>query len=301
MTHDHTSHQKTYGKAFAIGIGLNVIYIIVEVVYGFMIDSTALLADAGHNTSDVLSLIFAWFAMSVAQKRPSQKYTFGLRRSTILVSLLNALMLFGAAALIGWEALRKLYNPVEVAGQTVMIVAGIGIVINTATALLFIKGQKEDLNIKGAFLHMAADAGVSVGVVVSGLLITLTGAMWIDPVTSFVILIAIVYSTWSLFTDSVDLALDAVPQDIDIDEVNEYFTEKEGVRSFHDLHIWAMSTTENALSVHLVLNDQANSDELLKNIKRELREKFDIHYSTIQTEVTHMNDSLSEDSSANNA
>ena len=292
MPHNHDSHQKTYGKAFAIGIGLNVAYIVVEVVYGLMIDSSALLADAGHNTSDVLSLIFAWFAMSMASKRPSRKYTYGLRRSTILVSILNALMLFGAAGLIGWEAWHKLYNPVEIAGETVMIVAGVGIVINTATALLFMKGQKDDLNIKGAFLHMAADAGVSVGVVVSGLLIYQTGVMWIDPVTSFIILIVIVYSTWSLFTDSIDLALDAVPDDIDMAEVEQYFKEKPEIKSFHDLHIWAMSTTENALSVHLVLNRQADTDQLLKTTKQELSEKFDIGYSTIQTEEADMEDSL---------
>ncbi|WP_340102876.1 cation diffusion facilitator family transporter [Rhodohalobacter sp. 8-1] len=292
MSHNHISHAKTYGKSFALGIGLNIAYIIIEVVYGLMIDSSALLADAGHNTSDVLSLLFAWFAMSVAQKRPSQKYTYGLRRSTILVSILNALMLFGAAGIIGWEAWQKLYDPVEVAGQTVMIVAGVGIVINTATALLFIKGQKEDLNIKGAFLHMAADAGVSVGVVLSGLLIYQTGVMWIDPVTSFIILIVIVYSTWDLFTDSIDLALDAVPEDINIDEVEKYFREKPEIQSFHDLHIWALSTTENALSVHLVLKKQADTDEFLKEVKDELREQFHIDYSTVQTEVEDMKDSL---------
>lgn len=292
MPHNHTSHAKTYGKSFALGIGLNIAYIVVEVVYGLMIDSSALLADAGHNTSDVFSLIFAWFAMSLAQKRPSRKYTYGLRRSTILVSILNALMLFGAAGLIGWEAWQKLYDPVEVAGQTVMIVAGVGIVINTGTALLFMKGQKEDLNIKGAFLHMAADAGVSAGVVISGLLIYQTGEMWIDPVTSFIILIVIVYSTWSLFTDSIDLALDAVPESIDIEEVEQYFHKKPEIQSYHDLHIWAMSTTENALSVHLVLKPQADTDAFLKEVKKELRVRFDIDYSTVQTEVTDMKDSL---------
>ena len=294
MTHDHASHQMTYGKAFAIGISLNLVYIIVEVVYGLMVDSTALLADAGHNASDVLSLVFAWFAMSVASRRPSKKYTFGLRKSTILVSILNALMLFGAAAMIGWEAWKRLYEPTDVAGQTVMIVAGVGIVINTATALLFIKGQKKDLNIKGAFLHMAADAAVSAGVVISGFLIYLTGAMWIDPVTSFLILIVIVYSTWSLFSDSINLALDAVPDDIDVAEVEDYFDEKPEIASWHDLHIWAMSTTETALSVHLVVNKDAEkeSDALLKNIKQELDERFGIDYSTIQLEVTKMDDSL---------
>jgi cobalt-zinc-cadmium efflux system protein len=295
VAHNHISHQKTYGKVFAIGIGLNVAYIAVEVIYGLSIDSSALLADAGHNTSDVLSLIFAWFAMSVARKRPSRKYTFGLRRATILVSILNALLLFGAAGVIGWEAWHKLYDPVEVAGETVMLVAGIGIVINTATALLFMKGQKVDLNIKGAFLHMAADAAVSAGVVISGLLIYQTGVMWIDPATSLVILLVIVYSTWSLFTDSINLALDAVPEDIDLKEVEKYFDDHPAVKSIHDLHIWAMSTTENALSVHLVLKEHVDSDKFLKSIKDQLSERFDIEYSTIQTEISHMNDSLSEE------
>ena len=287
----HHSHAQTYGKAFAVGIGLNVVYVIVEIVYGIIIDSSALLADAGHNMSDVLSLIFAWFAMAIARKRPAKRYTFGLRRSTILVSILNALLLFGAAGLIGWEAYQKLLEPVEVAGTTVMIVAGIGMVINTATALLFMKGQKEDLNIKGAFLHMAADAGVSLGVVVSGLLINVTGHMWLDPVTSFVILIVIVYGTWGLFIDSINLALDAVPKDIDYEAVESFFEDQDEIESIHDLHIWAMSTTENVLSVHLVLKT-GKSDQFLREIKEGLREHFNIHRSTIQVEVSDLDDSL---------
>src|SRR6056297_502991 len=291
--HEHTQGEpKNYRKAFALGIGLNVIYIVVEIVYGLLANSSALLADAGHNASDVLGLVFAWTAMWLATLKPTGKYTYGLRKTTILVSILNALLLFGAVAVIAWDAIGKFKNPEPVAGSQVMMVAGIGVVINTLTALLFMKGQKDDLNIKGAFLHMAADAGVSVGVVVSGLLIYQTGVMWIDPVTSFIILIVIVYSTWSLFTDSIDLALDAVPDDIDIAEVESFFEEKPEIESFHDLHIRAMSTTENALSVHLVLNRQADTDQLLKTMKQELRDKYDIGYSTIQTEEVDMEDSL---------
>lgn len=290
MAHDHSSHAQAYGKAFAIGIGLNIAYVAVEITYGLIIDSSALLADAGHNASDVLSLVFAWFAMTVAQKKPSIKYTYGLRRSTILVSILNALLLFGAAAVIGWEAWHKLFDPAEIAGTQVMIVAGIGVVINTVTALLFVKGQKKDLNIKGAFLHMAADAGVSVGVVISGLLINLTGKHWIDPLTSFLILIIIVYGTWKLFIDSINLTLDAVPRDIDYDEVKQFLKSHDHVKAIHDLHIWAMSTTENALSVHLVVNPV--SDELLKRLKNELHEKFGIEHTTIQLENTNLNDAL---------
>lgn len=291
MTHDHSLHTKTYGKAFAIGIGLNIAYVAVEVSYGLIIDSSALLADAGHNASDVLSLVFAWFAMAVAQKQPSQKYTFGLRRSTILVSILNALLLFGAAGVIGWEAWRKLFEPAEVAGTKVMIVAGIGVVINTVTALLFIQGQKEDLNIKGAFLHMAADAGVSLGVVVAGLLINLTGAMWIDPVTSFVILFVIVYGTWDLFIDSINLALDAVPKDVDYEEVQAFLKEKVPIKEVHDLHIWAMSTTENALSAHIVTAEEV-PDDFLERIKKELKDLFNITHTTIQIEHSGLDDTL---------
>lgn len=290
MAHDHSSHAQVYGKAFAIGIGLNIAYVAVEITYGLIIDSSALLADAGHNASDVLSLVFAWFAMAVAQKKPSIKYTYGLRRSTILVSILNALLLFGAAAVIGWEAWQKLFDPAEIAGTQVMIVAAIGVVINTVTALLFVKGQKKDLNIKGAFLHMAADAGVSVGVVISGLLINLTGKNWIDPLTSFLILIIIVYGTWKLFIDSINLALDAVPRDIDYDEVKQFLQSHKDIKAIHDLHIWAMSTTENALSVHLVVNPV--SDELLKRLKSELHEKFGIEHTTIQLENTDLDDEL---------
>lgn len=291
MTHDHSLHTKTYGKAFAIGIGLNIAYVAVEVSYGLIIDSSALLADAGHNASDVLSLVFAWFAMAVAQKQPSQKYTFGLRRSTILVSILNALLLFGAAGVIGWEAWRKLFEPAEVAGTKVMIVAGIGVVINTVTALLFIQGQKEDLNIKGAFLHMAADAGVSLGVVVAGLFISLTGAMWIDPVTSFVILFVIVYGTWDLFIDSINLALDAVPKDVDYEEVQAFLKEKVPIKEVHDLHIWAMSTTENALSAHIVTAEEV-PDDFLERIKKELKDLFNITHTTIQIEHSGLDDTL---------
>ena len=291
MAHNHSSHARSYGKAFAIGIGLNIAYVVVEVIYGLIIDSSALLADAGHNASDVLSLIFAWFALSVAQKRPSLKYTYGLRRSTILVSILNALLLFGAAAIIGWEAWQKLFAPAKVAGTKIMIVAGVGIVINTVTALLFIKGQQDDLNIKGAFLHMAADAGVSVGVVISGLLINWTGKNWIDPATSFVILIVIVYGTWQLFIDSINLALDAVPKDIDYDEIKHFLTNYEEVKAVHDLHIWAMSTTENALSVHLVTQDTP-SDKLLTDLKHSLHEEFGIEHTTIQLENTELDDAL---------
>jgi len=278
----HT-HQVTHRKAFIIGIVLNVVFVAVEVFYGLLANSSALLADAGHNAGDVLSLVFAWTAAWLATLKPKGKYTYGLRRTTILVSILNALMLFGAVIAIGWDAIGKLTEPQPVAGSQVMIVAGIGIVINTITALLFVKGQKGDLNIRGAFFHMAADAGVSAGVVVAGLLINLTGLFWIDPLMSFIIIGVILWGTWRLFTDSINLALDAVPKHIDINKVSEFLLSKEEVEDIHDLHVWAISTTQIALSVHLVIPGGCN-DKFLSDLQEELYHNFGIGHTTIQIE-----------------
>ncbi|WP_299577787.1 cation diffusion facilitator family transporter [uncultured Sunxiuqinia sp.] len=293
MAHSHGhSHatNKSYGKAFALGIGLNVIFIAVEIIYGLIANSSALLADAGHNASDVLGLVFAWTAMWLASIKPRGKYTYGLRKTTILVSILNALLLFGAVAVIGWDAIGKFKNPEPVAGSQVMIVAAIGVVINTLTALLFMKGQKDDLNIKGAFLHMAADAGVSLGVVVAGLLINLTGKQWIDPLTSFLIIAVIVWGTWRLFTDSVDLALDAVPKHINLEKVREFLLAQKGVENIHDLHIWAMSTTKVALTAHLIIPEGIN-DNFIGDLQHELEHEFGINHTTLQIE----NKSIEED------
>ncbi len=286
MGHGHHTHQPAnYGKAFAIGIGLNILFVAVEVVYGFSANSSALLADAGHNASDVLSLMFAWGAMWLAKRKPTNKYTYGLRRTTILVSILNALLIFGAVVAIGWEAVGKLGHPEAVAGNTIMIVAAIGIGINTATALLFMKGQKGDLNIRGAFLHMAADAGVSAGVVIAGLLIKLTGANWIDPAISFLIIIVIIWSAWRLFIDSINLALDAVPKDIDLEKVKNFLLSMQGVKEVHDLHVWAMSTTEIALTTHLVM-PAGHTDEFIFSLRRQLHDTFGIEHTTVQIEKT---------------
>jgi cobalt-zinc-cadmium efflux system protein len=285
-SHEHTT-QKSYGKAFAIGIGLNIAFVAVEIFYGLVANSSALLADAGHNASDVLSLIFAWAAIRLASIKPKGKYTYGLRKTTILVSILNALLLFGAVIAIGWDAVGKFKNPETVAGTQVMIVAGIGVVINTITALLFMKGQKDDLNIKGAFLHMAADAGVSLGVVVAGLLINLTGIHWIDPVTSFLIIAVIVWGTWRLFTDSLDLALDAVPKHINLEKVREFLLTKKGVENIHDLHIWAMSTTKVALTAHLIM-PEGITDNFISDLQHELEHKFGINHTTLQIENKNM-------------
>jgi cobalt-zinc-cadmium efflux system protein len=269
--------------AFGIGIALNIIFVVIEIIYGLMANSSALLADAGHNTSDVLSLIFAWGASVLAGRKPKGRFTYGLRRTTIYVSIFNALLLFAAVGAIGWDAFGKIKNPEPVAGNQVMIVAGIGVVINTVTALLFMRGQKDDLNVKGAFLHMTADAAVSLGVVIAGLLIRLTGNYWIDPLMSFVIIIVILWGTIRLFIDSVNLALDAVPKDIDLEEVNSYLLSVEGVEDVHDLHIWAMSTTENALSAHLLV-PVPTGDQFLIDIQNTLSREFNIDHVTIQIE-----------------
>ncbi len=284
-THQHTEYKDTnrHGKAFAIGIGLNVAFVAIEVIYGLLANSSALLADAGHNASDVLGLVFAWTAAWMAGIKPKGKYTYGLRKTTILVSILNALMLFGAVFLIARDAVGKFKDPDPVAGTQVMIVAAVGVVINTLTALLFMKGQKNDLNVKGAFLHMAADAGVSLGVVVAGLLITLTGKQWIDPVMSFVIIGVILWGTWRLFTDALDLALDAVPKNINIRKIRELILAQDGVAGLHDLHVWALSTNENALSVH-IKTQIPDTDALLLTLRDILIHDFGISHSTIQIE-----------------
>ncbi len=281
-SHQHTT-QKGHGKAFAIGIGLNIVFVAVEIFYGLLANSSALLADAGHNASDVLSLVFAWAAIWLASIKPKGKYTYGLRKTTILVSILNALLLFGAVIAIGWDAIGKFKNPEPVAGTQVMLVAGIGVVINTITALLFMKGQKDDLNIKGAFLHMAADAGVSLGVVVAGLLINLTGIQWIDPIMSFIIILVILWGTWRLFTDSIDLALDAVPKHIKLEKVRDFLSSQNGVEDIHDLHVWAMSTTQVALTAHLIM-PKGFSDELISELQEALKNEFGIGHTTFQIE-----------------
>ena len=288
MGHHH--HHVTHGKAFAIGIGLNVIFVVIEVSYGWISNSSALLADAGHNFSDVFSLIFAWSAAWMAVKQPSKRFTYGLRKTTILVSVLNALLLFGASGAILYHAIVQLQRGDAVQGETIIWVATVGILINTITALMFLKGQKNDLNIRGAFIHMAADAAVSLGVVVAGLLVKYTGLYWIDPITSFVIVLVIIWSTWKLFKDSLKLALDAVPKGIDLQEVRDFLEKQEGVKDVHDLHIWAMSTTTNALTVHLVM-PEGNSDKFLFYLREKLSEKFGIGHSTIQVEKAFFDES----------
>lgn len=282
-SHGH-SHGVAYNRAFAIGILLNVFFVVVEAVYGVLADSMALLADAGHNLSDVLGLILAWGAAWLAQRAATKWRTYGLKKTTILAALINALVLMVAIGGIAWESIRRFSNPPEVAGMTVIVVALIGVVINAATMMLFMAGQKEDLNIRGAFLHMAADAGVSLGVAVAGLVILWTGQTWIDPVVSLAIVAVILIGTWGLLKESLNLSLDAVPSGIDPDEVHTVLNDLPGVEGVHHVHIWAMSTTENALTAHLVKPDPASDDALLETLEGKLRHDFNINHVTIQWE-----------------
>jgi cobalt-zinc-cadmium efflux system protein len=284
QNHSHTHEVKDFGKAFAIGIALNVAYIIIEVIYGLIVNSLALIADAGHNLSDVLGLVIAWVASYLVKKSATKKYTYGLKKSSVLAAFLNAMILLVAIGIIIWEAIGRFADPQPIEGTTIMIVAGIGVLINAVTALLFFSGRKQDLNIKGAFLHMAADAGISLGVVIVGLVLTFTNYYWLDPVVSIAIALIIFYGTWDLLKDSTSLALDAVPKEIDKEGVDNYFDSLPELKGIHDLHIWAMSTTETALTVHAVVEENCRCNVLIDKISEDLRDKFNIVHTTIQIE-----------------
>ena len=291
--HDHAHHRDglghshapaNFGKAFAIGTALNLGFVVVQVVFGLYAHSLALLADAGHNLGDVFGLLLAWWASHLVKSLPTERRTYGLGRSSILAALANAVFLLVAIGGITWEAIRRFGDPTPVAGGTVIWVAALGIAINTATALLFMSGRKGDLNVKGAFMHMAADAAVSAGVVLAGFAILYTGWHWLDPVTSLVINAIIVWGTWGLLRDSTNLALDAVPSGIDTAKVRAYLEALPSVVAVHDLHIWGLSTTKTALTVHLVKPDAEIDDGLLARACRELNDKFRIAHATIQLE-----------------
>jgi cobalt-zinc-cadmium efflux system protein len=291
MSHDHNhshgadSHvPANFNRAFIIGVALNLGYIVVEVIAGVAIHSLALVADAGHNISDVFSLLLAWGASYLCQTASTKRHTYGFRGSSILASLANAIILLIAIGAIAWESIRRFGEPINVPGNTIMLVAAIGVLINGATALLFVKGRERDLNIKGAFLHMAADAGVSAGVIIAGFAINLTGAQWIDPMVSLLIVVVIAIGTWGLLRDSINLSLTAVPSGIDPVKVEQYLCALPGVTQVHDLHVWAMSTTETALTAHLVKPKAAIDDELLACICQELHRRFGIGHATIQLE-----------------
>lgn len=278
----HTHAPANFGPAFAVGIALNTAFVIVEAVYGYASNSTALIADAGHNLSDVLGLVVAWIAVALSKRPPSTRYTYGLRGSSILAALFNAVFLLIAVGAIGWEAIMRLLNPQPVAETTVMIVATIGIAINGFTAWLFASGRKGDLNIKGAYLHMVADAAVSAGVVVAALVIMFTGWLWLDPLVSLVIVAVIVWGTWGLLRDSTAMSLDAVPSNIDPVAVRRYLEQRPGVTEICDLHIWPMSTTEAALTCHLVIPSGHPGDAFLIEAAQQLNEQYNIQHATIQ-------------------
>lgn len=286
--HDHHNHRhepELFGRAFLIGATLNIGFVGLEALYGWLANSVALLADAGHNLSDVLGLLVAWGASALARRKPSARYTYGLRRATILAALFNAIILLMAVGAIGLEAAKRIAEPQPVAGGTVMAVAAVGVVVNTLTALLFARGRKGDLNVRAAFLHMASDAAVSLGVVVAGLAIQQTGWLWLDPLASLTISAVIVAGTWRLLRDSLAMSLDAVPSGIDSARVTESLVQLPGVAGVHDLHIWPMSTTEVALTCHLIVANGYPGEAFLSEVAKMLHERFDIEHATIQIEL----------------
>lgn len=301
-SHDHSSHDEShsheshglfgghqhapssFGRAFAIGITLNIAFVAIEAFYGFFSNSLALLSDAGHNLSDVLGLALAWFATWLARRRPSAQFTYGLRSSSILAAVLNAVFLLVAVGGILWEAIVRFNSPASVNTDVVMIVAAIGIVINGVTAALFVSGSKNDLNIRGAFLHMLSDALVSAGVVVAGFLMLQTGYAWIDPVVSIAIGLIIIWGTWGLLKDSVSMALAGVPSGINSSEVETFLLAQNEVARVHDLHIWALSTSQTALTAHLVRSQSELPDRFLFELGQRLNEKFKIGHVTLQVE-----------------
>ena len=294
--HDHSGHAHgasahahapaDFGRAFALGIALNLAFVAIEFFYGLVANSMALIADAGHNLSDVLALVIAWIASVLTRRPPSARYTYGLGGSSIVAALFNAVFLLLAVGAIAWEAILRLIHPEPVASGTVMIVATIGILINGLTAWLFASGRKGDINIRGAFVHMVADAAVSAGVVAAGAVILFTGWLWLDPLTSLVVVGLIVWGTWSLLRESFAMSVSAVPAAIDPQAVRRYLESCTGVAAVHDLHIWPMSTTDNALTAHLICPGGHPGDEFLMRCATELRRRFGIGHTTLQIELS---------------
>jgi len=284
-SHDHGHDPANFNKAFAIGIGLNIVFVAIEAFYGWKINSLALLADAGHNLSDVAGLVLAWGGALAGKLRPNPRHTYGWKRGSILAAFANALLLLVAMGALVWEAVGRLMSPDPLVGNegvTIMLVAGVGIVVNTATALLFMRGRKSDLNIRGAFLHMAADALVSAGVVVAGALTFWMGWAWLDPVVSLLIAAVILWGTWSLFRQSLHLLFDGVPDGVDSQAVHDYLAALPGISHVHDLHIWAMDTSQVAMTAHLVMPRGHADDGFLKEATEQLHERFEIAHATLQ-------------------
>ena len=290
MAHSHEHHHgetlTSLNKAFIIGIILNLGFVIIEFAAGFYARSLALLSDAGHNLSDVATLGLSLFAFQIAKRKATLQYTFGFHKGTILASLANAVILLIAVGSIGWEAIQRFIHPVATEGSTISIVSGIGIIINTVSALLFFRDKEKDLNAKGAYLHLALDAVVSLGVVVAGLIISYTGLKWIDPLISLLIMAVVIYSTWGLLTESLKLSLDAVPSSIDVEKVKSEMLRTEGIRDVYHIHIWAMSTTRNAITAHVILEEnlpETRVSEIKATLKHTL-EHLGIQHATLETE-----------------
>ncbi len=285
---DHGGHRCAgmHGneRAFPIAIALNLTFVGVEFGYGFVANSTALMADGGHNLSDVLSLILAWGAIILARRAATERYTYGLRSTSILAALANAMLLLVVCGAIAWEAIQRFSQVPVVAGLTVTFVATAGVIINGLSAWLFLKGSKGDLNVRAAYLHMATDAAVSAGVIASGIAIIFTGWYWLDPVISLLIVAVVIFSTWELLRESVRLILSAVPAHIEIGEIDAYLRQQPGVTDIHDLHIWGLSTAESALTVHLVMPGGYPGDIFMDDIRETLETRYAIHHSTIQIE-----------------
>lgn len=285
VAHNHSHAPKDFGTAFLIGVILNGGFVVAEVIYGIVGNSLALLADAGHNLSDVLGLLLAWGASILVKKIPTKRFTYGLRSTSILAALINAVLLLVVTGGIAWEAVLRFRHPSDVAGKTVIVVAAFGVAINLATALLFMSGRKGDLNVRAAFTHMAGDAAIALGVVGAGFAMLWTGWLWLDPVVSIVIAMLVIIGTWGLLTDSIKLALHAVPEGIDIEKVHHYLASIEGVTEVHDLHIWGMSTTENALTAHLTMPGGYPSDAVRTEMTQALKKLYGIDHPTIQIEI----------------
>jgi cobalt-zinc-cadmium efflux system protein len=282
--HHHDISSANFRVAFVLGTAFNIGLVVLQVAYGIVGNSVALLADAGHNLSDVSGLLIAWGASRLARRPPSARYTYGLRSTSILAALGNAIILLVVTGGIAWEAVQRFGTPEPVAGNIMMAVSAVGIIVNGGTAFLFMSGREGDLNIRGVFLHMAADAGISLGVLMSGMVILLTGWLWFDPLTSLIISAIIVWGTWGLFRDSVNMSLNAVPVGINSDKVRRRLQLQAGVVGVHDLHIWPMSTTETALTCHLVMPEGHPGDAFIAKVAQELRNEFGISHTTIQIE-----------------
>jgi cobalt-zinc-cadmium efflux system protein len=295
LNHEHQHHDHahghhhaapaSHGRAFALAIGLNSAFVVIEFAYGFIANSTALMADAGHNLSDVLGLVLAWGAAVLARRVPQGRYTYGLRSTSIMAAMLNALLLMFACGAIAWEAVQRLSNPGPVAGITVAVVAGVGIAVNGLSAWLFMAGSKDDLNLRAAYLHLAADAAISFGVLLAGVAMLLTGWFWLDPALSIVIVGLILLGTWGLLREALEMMLGAVPGKVDAPGVQLFLESRPGVTAVHDLHIWSMSTTETALTAHLVMPQGYPGDIFVDDTAAALKHTYSIDHSTLQVEL----------------